>query len=91
MATKWAEYKRKQREREKLEEADKAKEESMQTDEPHPVYPHLRKYSDRKYDKQGLVLFEQQCALCDGVWTASIAIPCPYCDGTGKRKRGPKA
>jgi hypothetical protein len=84
MATKWAEYKRKQRERAKAEGADKAKEQSTETNEPHPVYPHLKKYSDRKYNVDGLVLFVQHCPLCKGMWSASIDIPCPYCKGKGK-------
>jgi hypothetical protein len=46
------------------------------------------RYPDRTYKEDGrLVLFEQRCALCNGLWSASIEIPCPYCEGSGKRKR----
>lgn len=62
-----------------------AKMEAVMTDEAHPVYPELKKYSDRTYDEGGLVLFSQRCEKCNGLWSASIAIPCPYCKGTGKR------
>ncbi len=88
MATKWAEYKRKQRERAKLEKAAEVEAEPTLTDEPHPVYPHLQRYSDRTYGENGLVLIEQKCPheTCRGIYAASIEIPCPYCGGSGKRK-----
>ncbi len=47
------------------------------------------KYAGREYREDGsLVLFEQRCGEegCKGLWSASIAIPCPYCGGSGKRK-----
>jgi hypothetical protein len=61
--------------------------EGEMTDEVNPVYPELRKWSDREYDKKGLVLFTQQCPECKGTWGASIEIQCPYCKkGKGMRK-----
>ncbi len=49
----------------------------------HPVYPQLKRWSDREYDEKGLVLKEQRCGLCNRMWSASIAIECPYCHGKG--------
>jgi hypothetical protein len=60
-------------------------EKGVETEEPHPVYPWLKRWSDREYDKNGLVLKEQHCAVCNGVWSASVAIGCPYCALKAKR------
>ncbi len=49
----------------------------------HPVYPQLKRWADREYDENGLVLKEQRCELCNRMWSASIAITCPYCHGKG--------
>lgn len=73
------EYMKKRRAKEKEDQP-------TMTDEPHPVYPELRKYSDRTYDKKGLVLFTQRCPACKGTWAASIEIECPYC----KKAKGEK-
>jgi hypothetical protein len=72
----------------KKRRAAEKKAEPTLTDEPHPVYPNLKRYSDRTYDENGLVLIEQRCPLdtCKGLYAASIEIPCPYCGGSGKRK-----
>jgi hypothetical protein len=67
------------------EKAARKLEQPTETDEAHPVYPQLKRYSDRSYDEGGLVLFSQHCELCKGTWSASINIPCPYCRGTGTR------
>ncbi len=92
MATKWAEYKRKQRERAKEKNLDLGKEESVvestlpgnkMAEGVHPMYPQLRRWADREYDENGLVLKEQRCGLCNRTWSASIAIECPYCHGKG--------
>ncbi len=47
----------------------------------HPVYPQLKRWEDREYDENGLVLKEQRCGLCNRTWSASISIECPYCHG----------
>lgn len=45
------------------------------------------RYPDREYNEDGsLKLFEQRCEPCGGLRSASIVIPCPYCDGSGKRR-----
>ncbi len=49
----------------------------------HTVYPQLKRWADREYDENGLVLKEQRCELCNRMWGASIAIECPYCHGKG--------
>ncbi len=49
----------------------------------HPVYPWLKRWPDREYDENGLVLKEQRCGLCNRTWSASIPIECPYCHGKG--------
>jgi hypothetical protein len=36
--------------------------------------------------KETVELIVQHCEGCGGYWSASIEIPCVYCDGTGKRK-----
>ncbi len=47
------------------------------------------KYAGREYREDGsVVLFEQRCPEegCKGLWSASVALPCPYCGGSGKRR-----
>jgi len=81
MASKWAAYKRDQRARKKAEYA--AKHPSIGAEKGEDG-----RYPDRQYNEDGsLVLFEQRCPICAGIWNASLSIPCPYCDDTGKRKR----
>jgi hypothetical protein len=77
---------RRRREAKSKEDSELSVADEMLTDEPHPVYPWLKRYADREYDAAGLVLKKQRCELCDGVWSASIEIECPYCHGHGKKK-----
>ncbi len=55
------------------------------TTDVHPVYPDLKRYADREYNENGLVMKEQRCDLCNRTWGASIAIECPYCHGKIKK------
>ncbi len=72
MATKWAEYKRKQREKAKL---------SLGGEEPkaEATVPRI----EAEVDESGVVLVQRRCNLCERTWGSTIPITCPYCHGKG--------